>query len=617
MIGYAQEMKRRIVLASSPVEPAEAVATIQRVVLVTGFEEAVYQALLLVAGVLCLGVAAYAWRYRERRVAKLLIVLLLADVQWIAMAWVVVQFAGQPVAKVATRAWFLGVTVSVACLLLLALQYTGREEYVGKTSAGLLALPVVLTNVAVWVPPLQESFFSFGPPDPSTFYGYAAEAGPLFYVHVTYSYLLTLAAAVLFVGFAVRSEQLYQRQVTAILVAVFTPWVGNALFVSGVTTVDLTPVSYAVVGLALWWAIFQEDLLEVVPVARSAVVDNIDAGVFVFDRNDRLVDVNPTGRELLGLEGADVIGRDAGALLDGLPTLRERFESVADTAENIETEVSFGADHFQVSISPLTDRRGQPIGRLFLVNDVTEQKRRQRELERQNEQLEEFASVVSHDLRNPLSVAASNLELGRMRSEGGEEYLTEAERAIDRMDGIIDDVLTLAREGRGIETVERTSLSSLAERAWQNVETDAATLTVVDDRELEADSDRLQRAFENLFRNAVEHGGDGVTVRVGERPDGFYVEDDGPGIPPEHRAEVFENGFTTAETGTGFGLAIVETIVAAHGWEIAVAADAADGARFEVSGVAPLATRDPTEDTTDRAPGHDDESLATDGEGDD
>jgi signal transduction histidine kinase len=209
-----------------------------------------------------------------------------------------------------------------------------------------------------------------------------------------------------------------------------------------------------------------------------------------------------------------------------------------------------------------------------VVRDVTERHNRE-------QRLEEFASVVSHDLRNPLNVARGHLELGR--DTGDDHHFAEAEDALERMERIIDDLLTLAREGESEFDAERVGLGDIARTAWAAVDSmDAdATLDVADDRELVADETALLRLLENLFRNAVEHGGTDVAVTVGATEDGFYVADDGPGIPEGERSEVFESGYTTSDEGTGFGLAIVQEVADGHGWQLAVTESEAGGARFE------------------------------------
>jgi signal transduction histidine kinase len=210
--------------------------------------------------------------------------------------------------------------------------------------------------------------------------------------------------------------------------------------------------------------------------------------------------------------------------------------------------------------------------------------RREQTLAEQNERLEAFASVISHDLRNPLNVVSGSLELARAETDS--EHLDRAARAADRMDDLIDQVLTLAREGEDISETQEVRLDTVAERAWGAVDSGTADLRLVGEPwRVEADPDRLQEAFENLFRNSVDHAGDDVTVRVGRLETGFYVEDDGPGIPPDRRESIFERGKSSSD-GTGLGLSIVRSIVEAHGGSIRAGAAADGGARFDVTGVA-------------------------------
>jgi len=194
---------------------------------------------------------------------------------------------------------------------------------------------------------------------------------------------------------------------------------------------------------------------------------------------------------------------------------------------------------------------------------------------------------VSHGLRNPLQVASGNLELARQT--GDEEYIDAVDDALDRMESLIEDTLALAREERDIGQTEPTALGSLVDRAWSTVRTGDARLAVGELPTVDCDPERLQELFGNLFRIAVEHGtgsdGDTLTVTVGHLDDGFYVEDDGSGIPKAERSEIFDSGYTTGSDGNGLGLAIVETAATAHGWEIGVTEGAAGGARFEFTGV--------------------------------
>ncbi|MFB6308476.1 MAG: ATP-binding protein [Haloarculaceae archaeon] len=246
-------------------------------------------------------------------------------------------------------------------------------------------------------------------------------------------------------------------------------------------------------------------------------------------------------------------------------------------------------DHGTISISNTTagvfDESDVHLAEIFAANaetamDLVEQTYR---LERQNERLETFASIVSHDLRNPLNVVAGSLQLAE--ETGEPEHFERATDALDRMEELIDDLLSLARTHENVSECEPVRLENVVTRSWHHVDTSDATLKSSTDRAVTADESRLQQLLENLFRNALEHGSTDsgpVTVTVGDLDDGFYVEDDGPGIPPDERECVFESGFSTAESGTGLGLAIVERIVDGHGWTISVTDGDDGGARFEI-----------------------------------
>jgi signal transduction histidine kinase len=204
-----------------------------------------------------------------------------------------------------------------------------------------------------------------------------------------------------------------------------------------------------------------------------------------------------------------------------------------------------------------------------------------RALEAKNDRLEHLASVVSHDLRNPLTVAQGRLEF----VDGADEHVAAVDDALDRIEALIDDLTTLARQGDVIDERSLVDLDAVAADAWRAVPTTTATLDAETGVSLYADGSRLRQALENLFKNAVEHGDEGVHVGVETTADGIAVTDDGPGIPPAEREQVLRMGYTTEETGSGIGMAIVREIVEAHGWTIHVGESESGGARFDVAGI--------------------------------
>ncbi|MFD1601050.1 PAS domain S-box protein [Halobellus rarus] len=312
----------------------------------------------------------------------------------------------------------------------------------------------------------------------------------------------------------------------------------------------------------------------------SELFNGMNDSAWVIGLDERFHAVNDAAVETLGYSRSELlsmrphdidVGLEDGeitALIEDMPEDgMQVFETAHETADGERIPV-------EINSSLITYQAERAV--LSIARDISDRKQRE-------QQMAEFASVVSHDLRNPLNVAEGRLQLAR--EECDSEHLEAVERMHDRMNTLINDLLTLARNGTSVIERESVELDRFLGTCWKNVATADATLRSGIERTISGDRSRLQQLFENLFRNAVEHGGEDVTVVVGELDDGFYVEDDGPGIPPDSRPDVFEMGYSTADEGTGFGLNIVERVVEEHGWEISLTEGSEGGARFEIRGV--------------------------------
>ncbi|WP_436929513.1 sensor histidine kinase [Halosimplex halobium] len=261
----------------------------------------------------------------------------------------------------------------------------------------------------------------------------------------------------------------------------------------------------------------------------------------------------------------------------------------------------------EVTVPP---SHGDDYARAFMSTvDVTERVERERELQRRNEYLDEFTSVVSHDIATPLSTIRNKAHLVELT--GDPDHAADIHETAERVQHLVDDLLELARQGKRVGETEPVDLGTVARQAWRSVDPADASLAVESTARVEADPERLRQLLENLLVNAVEHGstspgagtrrdavehdsadagperspapgGSSPSVRVGAVDGGFYVADDGPGVPPDERDRVFDRGYTGDGDGTGLGLAIVERIAEAHGWSVKVTESEAGGARFEV-----------------------------------
>jgi len=400
----------------------------------------------------------------------------------------------------------------------------------------------------------------------------------------------------------------------------------------------------------------------------KTILETIEDGVYAVDAADRITYANEQYVQLKGADREELYGTtvDRWVAPDGVEEIREQAAEL-ERAERDAARIEYHSRRADGSEFPaelrFTDIEFQDgsRGRVGVVRDITERKEREWDLRRKNEQLDKFASVISHDLRSPLNVATTRVELAR--EECDSPHLSHASAAHDRMRELIDDLLNLARQGEPIGEVEPVDLNELVHSCWSTVETEGATLESELETTVRADPGRLRQLLENLVRNAVEHGstslpshtqedavehgstspdsqarqdavehsstsppshaqedtvehgstspqqaedagraissepsvadapedavehGGSVTVTVGELEGGFWLEDDGPGIPEDERAEIFDPGRSLDGSGTGFGLAIVREIADAHGWELEVTDGDAGGARFEFTGV--------------------------------
>ena len=323
-----------------------------------------------------------------------------------------------------------------------------------------------------------------------------------------------------------------------------------------------------------------------------------DGAVYLIDDSLEYIRARGEALERSDLSPADIEGHSPHDVFpDELADEACNHYEQAFNGETVTAEQEYDGERYRVQVTPV-DGDGTEIRYVMAVaQDITQYVEDRRELQRQNKQLDEFASVVSHDLRNPLSVAQGNLGLLREDCESGR--IDKIDSALTRMDELIEDLLTLARAGEQIGSVESVHLAELSQNCWQNVETTDATIhldiSATQTVTIKADLNRLAQLFENLMRNAIEHArtqddyngdkSENVTITVGELADGFYVADDGNGIPESKQDDVFDAGYTTTEQGTGFGLSIVKRVAEAHGWEISITESSEGGARFEVTNV--------------------------------
>ncbi|MFB6223110.1 MAG: sensor histidine kinase [Haloarcula sp.] len=195
------------------------------------------------------------------------------------------------------------------------------------------------------------------------------------------------------------------------------------------------------------------------------------------------------------------------------------------------------------------------------------------------EQWDDISSGISHDAKNPLNVVMGRLDLLDLDGPHAEPL----RRSVKRVESLLSDLSCIGSIACPVTDPEQLSLADVAREVWSMADRDGATLEVTTEATVDAELDRLELLFQELFDNAHKHGESPVTVTVGDTGSGFYVADDGPGIPESDLGEVFKQGFGTTRDGEGYGLFLVATAARAHGWTVAVSDSQAGGARIEVT----------------------------------
>ena len=342
----------------------------------------------------------------------------------------------------------------------------------------------------------------------------------------------------------------------------------------------------------------------------AKVFETSPVGIVIVDADGTIFDANGRAESVLGLDRTKIRDRTYDdrrwrpIRADGTPIAGEelpvaRVLATGDAVFDIEHGIE-GPDGeavwLSVNAAPIHGDGG--VERVVaVVSDVTDRREYRHLLEQQNRRLEEYSATVSHDLRSPLSVASGWLDVA-IEEDGSTEPLEKVSDALDRMGELITDLRALGRHGQTVEGMGELNLGETAREAWSNVDTPNATLRIEEELgAIAGDRGRVLQLFENLFRNAVEHastspdslahgeaverGEADVTVLIGALDRGFFLEDDGPGIPEESRDSVLEFGYSTTEAGTGIGLAIVDAVADAHGWALELTDAEAGGARFE------------------------------------
>jgi PAS domain S-box-containing protein len=585
---------------------------------------------VVVAGMISAWLAFAAWQRRRAPGATLFSLLMLAVAQWSLGYALELASADLPIKLFWDNVAWLGAVSAPAVWFAFALHYTGRARWLTRRTLVMLALEPLITLLLVWTNALHHLINSTINLDTgASFSSLVFTYGPWFWVNIAYSYLLLLLGTLLICSFIqtlIRSASLYRGQVGALLLAVAAPWVGNAFTLLGwnpFPRLDLTPFAFTVTGIAMASSLVRFRLLDIRPVAREVLIENMTDALFVLDEQNRLVDLNPAAQRMLGRAATELVGQSALQVFSAWPQLVVHNHSMADVHEEIVVGAGTTEHVFDLRISPLYQRNGHNTltGYLVILRDITgrkqveralkehqdlllhEQERRRQAAEQLYQQLQtthqklceldhlkdQFLMTVSHELRTPLTSVQGYLELmgqfqERIPPEQQREFLQKARRSCDELIMLLNNVMDVSRleVEAGLCPAQLTSVS--VQDVVQRVITLIEPQLLHEQREIHvhvpphlymrADAERLRQVLLNISMNALKYSQPGTPIAFSAHVASdarnaviINVTDRGNGIAPQDQACVFqrfvrlERDINSPTRGSGLGLFICNRLM--------------------------------------------------------
>ncbi|SEP86629.1 histidine kinase N-terminal 7TM domain-containing protein [Natrinema salaciae] len=535
----------------------------------------------IAATIICIVLLSAIWRHRDRRGAKGFML----DVVGVILLSITVVLQLLSTGESAKLFWwnwrFLAESLMTIGYLLMAIEYTNNEEYITYRTGAVLAAVPILTQFAAWTNG-HHGWFYAATIDPTT--GFLIPTfEPLYWVYAT-TMMAYLGIGVYLLVRLFRSLQGFEKQAGILIATILFVVLGLVLWWFTFVTVETLALTSMVKVVGFYFAVDRLQLLDIVPVARTKVIDNMQDAVFVVNAANRIVDVNPSAERLAG---NDVAVGDA--LAETFPSSRiTEFDDVSDAQSEISVEIDGETRYFALQISPLTNSRGTQTGRLIVLRDVTQLKNREQELTVLNR-------IVRHDIRNEMNVITGRSELlDEHIDPAGEEHLElirESSNHVVELTRVVGDLVeTLTTDGDlDLEPVH------LGPVVWNQVEKARTSYphATFDIDGMTTDvtvlgNEMLSSVFTNLLNNAVLHNDAAsphvrVSIEDGDEVVRVRVSDNGPGVPEAQRDEIFGRGQKGLESeGTGIGLYLVDTLVDGYGGDVWVESSDEAGATFAV-----------------------------------
>ncbi len=368
------------------------------------FEFSLYTLPLVAAAIISIWIFFNAWL--RRKTAGAIAIAMLSVMLTIWLLGYALEIAGADLQTklLCAKLQYIGIPLAPLFWLIFAYNYANPTRQLNLRAMGLLAIIPLLTIVIAFTTEHHHLLWDeLGISREGSFSALSVTHGVWFWIHSGYSYLLLLGGAVIVVRAILRNKGLYRGQAATMLIAVLAPWVGNILFLSGISPIrylDITPFAFTITLIAIAWGIFGFRLIDLTPLARDSVIEQMQEAMIVLDLQNRLVDMNQSALKLAGRTSAQAIGENVAQVFSRWASVLKNYKDTFNLTEEVNVGDEGNDIWYELIISPLHDSQKSLVGRVLVVRDITQRKKNEARLAQLSRAVEASpASIVVTDIK--------------------------------------------------------------------------------------------------------------------------------------------------------------------------------------------------------------------------
>ncbi|NHN33402.1 sensor histidine kinase [Paenibacillus agricola] len=512
---------------------------------------------------------------------------------------------------------YMGIPFGTVIWFIMVLQYTGRQALLSRWRIALLLVVPIVTFIAHYTNDWHHLFYKSMELDESEGFPLVdLVTGPLYKLHVGYSYTFFIIGMVLLLHMYWHAPIYMKKQIAFMIIGSCGPYGVTLIYLIGALyiPIDISPFGFAFSGIFFMWGIYQFNLLKLAPLALKKVFESMQDAVIILDLDHRITSFNQSAKRFMfGFNYKKLIGKSVVPIFSMYPDLVAKIEQEFSTDFKVKISDQANSKFYNVSLSLISDSRQQVVGKMIVLRDITEEVLSEERMLANTRQLSELNTlkdrlfnVIAHDIRDPLAILISLMELmeDEMKDCGNEheEVMQEMGQQIQNTYTLVESLLDWFRSQRGgmlFNPVPR-DLSDVMQKNIYLLQLRSEGKHIQIHSHIPkgmlvlADKEMLDLIIRNLLSNAIkftEYEGS-IHLKADEAEGKIIVSvrDTGTGIAPDQARTLFqEEGMpvslagTAGEVGVGLGLTLCREFVRMNGGEIWFESKLGQGSTFYFS----------------------------------